>query len=180
MKNINWDNVEEAKGYEKLPAGGYICGITSVEDKPDKEYLTIEFDIAEGEHKNYYRELYDRKNFWGAHFIKSYKQSAQGFFKKFLLAVEASNPGFKFNNDEIALKRKKVGITIGYEEYVGADGTIKERIYADDFLPVDDIKKGNYNIPKLKKVDDDTYDRVADNASKKSEEITADDDLPFS
>ena len=41
MKKINWKNVEEAKEFEKLPAGGYICGITAVEDVPEKEYLRI-------------------------------------------------------------------------------------------------------------------------------------------
>ena len=35
MKNIDWSKVEEAKGFEKLPMGGYVCGITAVEDKPE-------------------------------------------------------------------------------------------------------------------------------------------------
>ena len=46
MKHIDWDNVKEAKGFEKLPMGGYVCGITAVEDVPDKEQLKFEFDIA--------------------------------------------------------------------------------------------------------------------------------------
>ncbi len=180
MKNINWNEVEEAKGFEKLPAGGYVCGITSVEDKPDKEYLYIEFDIAEGEFKNYYRNLYDNKGFWGAHFIKSYKEKALGFFKKMLTAFEKSNSGFKFDNDEKKLKRKLIGLVIGYEQYVGNDGSVKECITVTDFLPIEDIRAGRYTVPELKRLDDDEYDRVSDkNAGFTDLSDEADDDLPF-
>ena len=55
MKKIDWNNVKE--NGSQLPAGGYVCGITSVEDVPEKEYLKFEFDVAEGEYKNYYRAL---------------------------------------------------------------------------------------------------------------------------
>ncbi len=178
MKNIDWNTVEEVKDFEKLPAGGYVCGITSVEDKADKEYLYLEFDIAEGEYKNYYRNLYDNKGFWGAHFIKSYKEKARGFFKKMLIAFEKSNSGFKFNNDEKTLKRKLIGLVIGYEEYLGNDDKVKQRIIVTDFLPVEDIRTGKFEIPALKTLDDDDYDRAADNASG-FRPISAEDDLPF-
>ena len=92
MKKIDWNNVEEAKD-GRLPAGGYICGITSVEDVANSEYLRFEYDIAEGEYKNYYRELSEHLNFWGGSFIKSYKEKALGFFKKMIVAFEKSNPG---------------------------------------------------------------------------------------
>ena len=180
MQNINWNEVEEVKDFEKLPAGGYVCGITSVEDKPDKEYLYIEFDIAEGEYKNYYRKLYDNKGFWGAHFIKSYKEKARGFFKKMLTAFEKSNSGFKFDNDEKKLKRKLIGLVIGYEEYVGNDDKIKQRVIVTDFLPVEDIRAGRFDIPALKRLDDDEYDRVSDkNAGFSDVSDEEDGDLPF-
>lgn len=183
MKNINWNEVEEAKGFEKLPAGGYICGITAVEDEPDREFLKFEFDIAEGEHKNRFRELYDSKGFWAAKFVKSYKQNALGFFKKMLTAFEKSNKGFVFNNDEKQLKRKLIGLVIGYEEYIGNDGTLKERMIVTDFLSTDDIKAGNFTIPTLKKLSDDDYDKLQDNNRGKTfaevSEDLSDDDLPF-
>ncbi len=180
MQNINWNEVEEVKDFEKLPAGGYVCGITSVEDKPDKEYLYIEFDIAEGEFKNYYRNLYEKKDFWAAKFIKSYKEKARGFFKKMLTAFEKSNPGFKFDNDEKKLKRKLIGLVLGYEEYVGNDDKIKERITVTDFLSVDDVRAGRFEVPKLKKLDDDEYDRVSDkNAGFTDVSDEEDGDLPF-
>ena len=65
MKAINLSDVKEAGQGQQLPAGGYVCKITNVEDVPEKEYLYVEFDIAEGEHKGYFKELEERANFWG-------------------------------------------------------------------------------------------------------------------
>lgn len=175
MKNINWNEVEEIKDSKQLPAGGYVCGITAVEDKPDKEYLYLEFDIAEGEFKNYYRGLYERRGFWGAHFIKSYKEKALGFFKKMLTAFESSNKGFVFTNDEKTLKRKLIGLVIGYEEYIGNDNTVKQRITVTDFLPVEDIRAGRFDVPALKKLVEDKPQSAFDAFSA----IEDDEDLPF-
>lgn len=172
MKHIDWNSVEEAKGFEKLPAGGYICGITAVEDVPSKEYLKFEFDIAEGEHKNRFRNLYEAKGFWAANFIKSYKEKAQGFFKKMLTAFEKSNAGFKFIDDEKTFKRKLIGLVLGYEEYTGADGSTKERLIVTDFLSVDEIRQGKFTVPELKRLNDN-------NGSDAFAADEEDDDLPF-
>lgn len=181
MKHINWNEVEEAKAFERLPAGGYICGITSVEDVPDKEYLKFEFDIAEGEHKNEFRKLYEAKNFWGASFIKSYKEKALGFFKKMLTAFEQSNSGFHFNDDEKIFRRKLIGLVVGYEEYTANDGNVKERLIVTDWLPVADIKAGKFSVPKLKKLYDDEKKPSATRATKATftELDDEDGDLPF-
>lgn len=179
MKHINWNDVEEAKGFEKLPAGGYICGITAVEDVPEKEYLKFEFDIAEGEHKNEFRNLYDAKGFWGASFMKSYKEKAKGYFKKMLTAFEQSNSGFKFNDDEKLLKRKLIGLVVGYEEYVANDGNVKEKLIVTDFLPVSDIKAGKFTVPKFKKLYDDDKKDSNTRSTGDFTEVEDDGDLPF-
>ena len=176
MKKIDWNNVEEAKGFEKLPAGAYICGITAVEDEPTKEYLKFEADIAEGEFKNYYRNLYEAKGFWGLHFIKSYKEKAQGFFKKMLTAFENSNPNFRFDNDEKILKRKLIGLVIGYEEYEGNDGSIKERVQVVDFISIDDVRKGNFTVPALKKLE---IENLSNYVGTETQSDISDEDLPF-
>ena len=175
MKNIDWSRVEEAKGFEKLPMGGYVCGITAVEDKPDDEKLVFEFDIAEGEHKNTYRTLYEARNFWAGKFTKSYKKEAQGYFKSMLTAFEKSNKGFVFNNDEKTLKRKFIGLVIGYREYIGNDGTVKEGVDVQGYYSVDDIRSGNFKPPVLKKLKNDTPAQSTTDAFSAIE----DDDLPF-
>ncbi len=153
MRNIDWNNVEEAKEFEKVTPGGYVCGITAVENVENKEYLRIEYDIAEGEKKNYYRELYKSKGFWGASFIKSYKETALPFFKAFKTAVENSNKGYTFNNDEKTLVRKLVGLVLAEEEYKANDGKIKTRLYVDQVHSIDKIRSGDFTVPELKKLD---------------------------
>ena len=115
MKILNLDNVNAAEEFDRLIPGGYVCGITAVEDVPEKEYLRIEYDIAEGKLKNYYRTLYNNKGFWGGSTIKSYKEKALPFFKGFITAVEQSNAGYKWDNDENKLIRKLVGFVLAEE-----------------------------------------------------------------
>lgn len=151
MKNIDWNAVEAAGSYTKIPAGGYICGIVDVEDFPDKEYIKLSFDIANGEYKNAFRERYSGKDFWGANFIKSYKEKALPFFKAMLEAFALSNQDFEINsNDEQRMRRKFIGLVLGYEEYVGNDNKVKERIYVDQILPVSKIQSGEFTVPELK------------------------------
>ena len=153
MKNINWDNVEAAGNYTKIPAGGYVCGIVNVEDMPEKEYLKFDFDIAAGEYKNHFSERYSGKDFWGANFIKSYKEKALPFFKAMLEAFKESNSGFVVNSsDEQRMKRKFIGLVLGYEEYIGNDGKVKERMYVDQILPVSKIQSGEFTVPELKRL----------------------------
>jgi hypothetical protein len=150
MKKINWNEVQEAQDFQRLVAGGYVCKITNVEDVPEKEYLKIEYDIIEGEFKDYYTSLFEKKNFWGGKFIKSYKDSAQSFFKAFLTAVEESNSGYKFNDDENTFKSKLIGLTLGEEEYKKNDGGTGVRIYVDKCRSIQKIRSNDFEIPKFK------------------------------
>lgn len=152
MRNIDWNNVEEAKEFEPLKEGGYVAVIKNAEDNPDKEYLKISYDIYEGDFKDYYENLYKAKQFWGGNFYRSYKESARGFFKAFLNAVKQSNVGFVFNNDETNLRDKFVGIVLSEEEYIGNDGTVKTRLYVSTVTNVENIKKGNFAVKGKKKL----------------------------
>lgn len=173
MKSINWDTVEDQKEYKRLCSGGYICKITSVEDVADKEYLKIEYDIFEGEYKGYYKDLFDSKNFWGGNFIRSYKETAQSFFKGFITALEKSNKGYKFDNDETKLVGKLIGLIISEEEYQKNDGSIGIRFTCNP-RSVDIIRTGAYEVPELKV--------LKDNKKVQSKNITPleeNDELPF-
>lgn len=175
MKNVNWNEVQTSG--TRLAPGGYVCGITTIEDVEDKEYLKFEFDIAEGEFKNYYRALKDSKGFWGGSFIKSYKDTALGFFKQMLTCFEKSNNGFKFNNNPQEFKRKYIGLVLGEEEYCKSDGTINKRLYVDSFKSVDEIRKGEFTVPPFKTLDG-TPAKPTDTSDIDVIEDD-DDDLPF-
>lgn len=156
MKNINWNDVQEATERRDLPVGGYVAGICKATDEPAKERLNIEWEVAEGEFKGYWREqtasLIERGKLnpgewaWGGKTIKSYKEKALPFFKGFITAVEQSNPGYKFNNDEKTLRGKLVGVVLREEEYMGNDGNIKTKLVVDRFTSVDKIRSGDYEI----------------------------------
>ena len=161
MKQINnFENVQATTGeFAKLSTGGYICKITLVDDVPfdastnKGDYLKIEYDIAVGEYKDYYKEQYEKfGNFWGGTFFRSYKEKALGMFKHFIECVEKSNAGFVWTWDEKTLMGKFVGLVLGEEEYENNNGEIKTRLYVSQVKTVEQIKNGDFKVPELKKI----------------------------
>lgn len=152
MKALDLTNVTATQGgdFPHVTPGGYVIGIVNVEDVPEKEYLKITYDIAEGDLKNYYYEMHQRTGYDLPCFYKSYKDKALGFFKAFLEAVEGSNAGYKWDNDERKLCRKFVGCVLREEEYRNRDGEIKVSLKPDVFYPAADIRAGKFDVPPKK------------------------------
>lgn len=150
-------NVQEAGESRRLPAGGYVCKYTNVEDFPDKNYLYMEFDVAEGEFKDYYKDLQESFKFWGGRCYRSYTERALPMFKRMCSAVTKSNKGYIFDGnehcDESTLVGKLVGMILGEEEYTGNDGSTKTRLYVARETSVDDIRAGKFKVPELKKLE---------------------------
>lgn len=184
MKNINWDNVQEATEQKSLPVGGYIAGIYNAVDVPGKEYLNICWDVVEGEYKDYFKNLTKsmiergklNQGDWAYSGItkKSYKEKALPFFKGFLTSVEQSNQGYKFNNDEKTLRGKFVGVVLAEEEYRANDGSIKTKLVVSKFTSVAKIREGDFEIPPKKLLNDNIG-----NAPIAYANANAEDDLPF-
>lgn len=163
MIGINMGSVEAAGTYPRPKAGGYVIRITSVLNDIQKERLDIEFDFYEGEFAGYYKDLYDRRHFWAGKFSKSYKEKALPFFKGFVETVLKSNAdadGLVIGNyediDETKLRGLLVGMVVGEKEYIGNDGLKKIKLdtYNANFLPVSDIRDGNYEVPELVPLED--------------------------
>ena len=60
MRKINFNEVEaaaEGSSYQQLPAGAYVCSITSMDDFADREYVRMTVDIIQGEHANYFGQV---------------------------------------------------------------------------------------------------------------------------
>lgn len=152
MKHTDFRNAAVSGG--KLPAGAYVCKIQNVTDFPEKEYLKIEFDIAEGVYANHYSDLGRRWQFWPSEAVlyRSYKDSALGMFHAFIRAVEGSNEGYIFDDDELTLRGKLVGIALGEEEFLSRDGAIKTRLKADCCAIVFDVREGKVAAPPVKKL----------------------------
>lgn len=148
--NTKWTEVSAAGSSSMLPAGGYVARITAVEDVESREYLRFTFDIAEGEHKGFFA---DDDRVYTHQFVRSYKQKAAGFMKKFLECVEGSNDGFKlagWDNDETDLIGLLVGIIVQREDYTNASGEDRARMNVEDFAKAEDIRNGRYKLPEPK------------------------------
>lgn len=160
MKKISgYDKIQEGGSFKKLPVGGYVVKILDATDVPEKEYLRISFDVAEGEYKGFFAEEYkndtrDGKKWPNAGtFIRSYKEKALPMLKGFTVAVEKSNKGYSWDFDEKTLKNKVVGLVLGEEEFVNSSGKVRTRTYVSAVRSVDTIKKGEFTVPELKKID---------------------------
>lgn len=175
MKHIDLSDVQATGEYDKPVPGGYVCRITKATDVPDKEYLALEYDIAEGPLKDYFKGLHDAMGFWGGRFIRSYKVNALGFFKAFTESVEASNSGYRWNDNEATLTNKLIGLVLGEEEYTGNDGTVKTRLYVANMVPIERIRLGKYKVPSLKKL---AQEKGID-AAARNLKPTEDETLPF-
>ena len=194
MKKFNWGNVDAAsEGYAAPPAGGYVLAICAVADHADKQYLKIYCDIAGVADKaneqfvGYYGQRRERSGnkIPLFSFIRSYKDSALGFFKAFLVALEKSgNAGFvadRFDGNEQGLCGMVVGAVLGQEEYVWQD-KLRMRLRVAQFCSVERIQKGDFEIPELKKVDPAAVPVAAPTSSMDSYGAAVpfrDEDIPF-
>lgn len=154
MRKHNWDEIKEMDEYDNPSPGAYIAVITDVEDVEEKEYLRISWDFAEGEYKGSNRETFKRAGFWPTTLVRSYKESALGFFKAFKTALENSNRGYIFDEDRLNLMvGKYIGVILGEEGYINKRGEHKKRLYVAQTRSVEAIQKGDFKVPEYREND---------------------------
>lgn len=152
MKPINnWNDVKPSGDFTLLEPGGYVLKILSATNVPDKEYLEILYDIAEGPEKGRYGGDWGKEHPYSHRLIRSYKEKAVGMFKAFINAIEASNAGYTWAWEEKTLKGKLFGAVIGLEEYMNDFGEIKNRLAVRSIKKADDIRQGNFTVPDIKR-----------------------------
>lgn len=180
MRAINdFDNISVFESKKLIP-GGYVCKLTKVEDFSDKEYLRVEFDIAQGEYKDTAIECMEQRGFWSLHFVKSYSDKSARFFKGFITAVTESNPGFKWDWDESKLVGKLIGIVLSPEEYLKRDGSVGQKLTATHFTSVKKIADGDFEVKPLKTLDKSPSAPLPDGFAPIDLDKTGSmDDLPF-
>mgnify|MGYP004663888713 CR=1 FL=1 len=187
MKAFNGFKAEKISTNEPLPAGGYIAEIKEakiVATSNNNEMLQISFDIAEGDKKEFFKKNYlnqtnEDKKWKGVYrlFIPKDDGSdkdlwAKRTFGDAIWGIEQSNGGYYWNWDETSLKGKFVGVLFRDKEWEwnGSRGWTTE---ACKLLDVDDVRSGNFKIPKAKEL-------PKQNNSDFSNFSTFDDsDLPF-
>lgn len=187
MKPIeNWDLIDEAGEFKKLPAGIYLIQFTGVLNVPEKEYLETTCDIAQGDYKGYFKNLVASGLKDRSRFIRSYKQSALSFFKGFITAIEKSNDNFKWDWDENKIIGKKAVGVFAEEEYIDQEGNIKVRTKLHEVRSIPAFKEGKVKIPELKKVTEEELNQwrlehefASDPVPGIENDLVPDEELPF-
>lgn len=131
------------------PAGGFVCVITDVTEDTANEYLSIEYDIAEGEHAGHY----EYSNEFRRYYSEPQNPSWGNALAKFLTVIEDENPGFSMDEWQKTwplrdLKGKKFGAVFRERKYTdtkGNDRTRPQFVYA---CSCDSIRKGAFNVPE--------------------------------
>ena len=178
MKPIKeYDLVNEAGEFKRLPAGAYPIKLTKVNDVPEKEYLEVFVDIVKGEYKDYFSTLVANGLNDSSRTCRSYKTNALPFFKGFITAIEKSNQGYQWNWDEKSLEGKYAIGVFGEEEYL-KDGEVRVGTKLVEIRSIQAFKEGKIKIPELKKLPEDQLPVQQESTNLESVEIT-DDDLPF-
>jgi len=163
IKPQDFDTTQGFSDFKALPAGGYICQILKVEEcksSTGKDMIKIYLDIADGDFKEYYTNLYksdtrqDKK--WGCvvnQLVYDNNGATNRGFKSFVTSVEESNKNFKLVwGDKFAgcFKGTFVGVLFGREEYLNSQGSKKWITKPRFFRGVDTIKAGDYTVPEDK------------------------------
>lgn len=161
----------EATSFSELPKlqpGGYVVKILNVKVEPTDwgSRLAIQFDIAEGEFKGFFDKLYkatpdewENKKWKGSMRLiiphntgdeTKFKKSL-GYFKSQIQAFENSNANLHIDCerdwDENVLKGKLVGALFNEKEWE-MNGNTGWFTQCKRFVPVNDIRSGNFTIPK--------------------------------
>lgn len=120
---------------EPLPAGVYEAAIQGarVEDTPwGGQRLILALDVTAGEHAGHYKKLFDWEQANGSYTPKfkgtfrinipsgdgSEKDAwTKRLFEGAIWSIEQSNPGYKFDFNETALKGKAIGINVRNKEW---------------------------------------------------------------
>ncbi len=146
MPNVNWSTVEESAGgtFRMPEPGGYICVITGVKSVPEKQYVGIMWDIAEGEFKGCYESSqYPPMD------IMSYKPNALPMTKHKLHVLADDNAGFRssaaFNSDNWdAFVGKRFGAVLRKRIYTKKNGQSGEAIEIGAWKRCDEIRSGQW------------------------------------
>lgn len=96
MRKIDWKAVKATQEgeYRKVAPGAYLGRVTDMRDVPDKEYVTLVYDIADGEYAGFYSDGFYADKEWAHSMTLSYKDAAMGMTKGRLETIQACNPGF--------------------------------------------------------------------------------------
>lgn len=192
-KPSGYDNAEvlpeNGGGKNRLPKGGYVCKILSVEERTSRNgnpFLILNMDICEGEYMGFFADDYQsqtgEKKWHFSHRLMIPTDNAKPYtlhlFKTFNTYLEESNPNwhFSFEADEKQYRGKVIGVLVNEREYEKRNGGTGMTTNIARIVKANTVRSGAYTIPndvmlpKHSSASNTGFD-IPDNVD--------DDDLPF-
>jgi len=148
----DWDNIEgiEVGNGAKLPPGPYACRITIAYAKSSQKgnpMLVLELDVDQGEYVSFFSNRGK-----SAVFRQLTEGKSMPYFKGLIDAIEASNPGYKFDFDPKSLINRRCCAVFGEEQFIGNDGGIAVATKIMYITTLQRLSEGDIQTPQLKKV----------------------------
>lgn len=190
MKPYNGYKAERRVNRVPLPAGGYVAKILKAEEV---EYswgsvLQLSFDIAEGEHKDFFAKDYKANTAEDKKWRGTYRLTVPAddgtdkdewtkrSFNDAMACIEESNNGYQWNWDEKSLAGKFIGILFRDREWEmnGRTGWTTE---AGKITTAADIREGTFKPLNAKPLNNSSASGAF--ASPATWEPASDSDLPF-
>lgn len=160
MRHVNWGDVTASGDgdFKRLEPGPYVAKVVTMTDKPEKEYVELVYDIAEGPRAGFYSDDWGLQHPYAHHVFLSYKDKALGMLKGRLEAIQASNPGFDpfaaWDAGRLDMFAGRIfGINIQEEEYERSDGENGTRLNVCQVVPAQDVRDGKVKTRSKKTLD---------------------------
>lgn len=160
MRHVNWGDVTASGDgdFKRLEPGPYVAKVVTMTDFPEKEYVKLVYDIAEGPRAGFYSDDWGLQHPYAHQVFLSYKEKALGMLKGRLEAIQASNPGFDpfaaWDAGRLDMFAGRVfGINLQEEEYERGDGETGTRLSVCQVVPAQDVRDGKVRARAKKTLD---------------------------
>ena len=152
---------ETEREERKMPADGYVCRIVKAEsgvNRYNDPCLLLYLDVAEGEFKNYFGQIYERRLKYGEDkypciYTQRVGKYSAKYFKRLTEAIEDSNEDYICSCvegedwDERELENLLIGVVFQEKEFINARGKKRCFLVPHAIKTVDEIKRGEFIVP---------------------------------
>ena len=195
-KPNDFDSVNPFSDFTPLPPGGYVCQILNAKEETSKagnDMVVLMLDIVEGEHTNYFRDLFKKRKdnadnpasvkypFDGMAYVNfTYEGKTTKKFKALCTSVEEDGKtivwGDKFAE---SLKGATIGVIFRREESQGRGDNADKTFWNTKpyvFRSAQTIRDGDFNVPDDVPLKKDAAEEATPPGGFSS---LSDDDIPF-